>query len=194
MTKDEIQHGITTQQFVLGLERDAQGGWNWNVDRATGLLASQASTIESTSSTVPHVRESTSSAEMTISKLDELFGVRKISVTPSHNTLEVKKEHLELRERMSAERIANDSPSPSPGDISNTPKEVAQHSTTQATPDLAAPISVFDQPVVLVPPSDLPPQKNYMFLTHIEKPSDTTQPPSSKVVTHRTIRTVRLLP
>jgi len=185
LTKDEIQYGVTAQQFMFGLEKNAQGGWFWTVDQATSSSATQPSTSSSTE-TVPNVREPDPNAEIYISKLDKLFGIRKISDTLSHNTLEVKKEQLELHERMKEQIYQKmaaafsifppSTDSPSPEDIAIATTEISQQSTTPPTPP-AAPANVIDPPMIS---SALPPQKDHVSST--EKPSDSTQPPASTTV------------
>ena len=176
LTKDEIQYGVTAQQFMLGLEKNPQGGWFWNVDQATtSPLATQPPTVSSTD-TVPHAREPTSNAGINISKLDKLFSGQNIPGTLAHNTLQVKKEHLELREGISAAFSSFPIGSPPLENTGHTTKEVS----TQATPDPAAPVKVSEQLVVPMLSSAPPPQKDHISATRAEKPINSTQQPALK--------------
>jgi hypothetical protein len=86
LTKTEVQNGIDAQQFIRGLEKNANGSWIWTDKPVSSVTAQTASS--------PVIKDN--GITYTIAGLDSLFGVRAVIRTPSHISIEVKKERLEL--------------------------------------------------------------------------------------------------
>ncbi len=85
LTRDEIQNGINAQQFIRGLEKNADGSWIWTDKSVSSEFAQTAFPVIEDNGTT-----------YTLADLDSLFGARAVIRTPSHDSIEVKKERLEL--------------------------------------------------------------------------------------------------
>jgi hypothetical protein len=102
LTKDQIHRGITAQQFMHGLSKNSQGTWVWDESlplSSMGPLDSQPSIADSLSSTREEhpivVEDEPNPDTTTIAQLEKVFDVRMTTGTPSHNTIEVKRERLD---------------------------------------------------------------------------------------------------
>jgi len=102
LTKDQIHKGITAQQFMQGLSKNSQGTWIWDESlplSSMGLPDSQTSIgpLSLTINVRPIVVEDQpNSDDAMITQLEMVFDVRLGTGTPSHNTIEVKRERLEV--------------------------------------------------------------------------------------------------
>ena len=97
MTKDQIHKGITAQQFMHGLSNNLHGAWIWDESRplsTPGSLDSQPSLSTENEHIV--VEDQPNSYDTTTAQVEKVFYVRRDTETPSHNTIEVKKERLEV--------------------------------------------------------------------------------------------------
>ncbi|KDR77938.1 hypothetical protein GALMADRAFT_1294563 [Galerina marginata CBS 339.88] len=82
LTKEEVQNGITAQEYMRGLGRRADGVWVWGTEAALPVVTSTAVSSTSSSAAAP-AAESTSTTTTTT------------TATPANNSIEVKREHLD---------------------------------------------------------------------------------------------------